>query len=244
MLTIAVCDDHRPFAKKLEEKVKTICAARVPEQVDYQILPAFFSAKELLAALNQQSIDILFLDIEMPVMNGFTVAHQLREQFPNMLLIFVSSYEDRVYSSFSYGPFWFLRKPYINEELPFILQKAISHYLFNIESILFQTKNGETVLHIKEILYFEAEHNYYKIHCVSGITYICRGALTSIENKMKEYHFYRIHSAYLINMMYIQQILPTNMILMKNGIQFPISRPRLASFKKAYSHFIRRRITL
>lgn len=244
MLTIAICDDCQTFAKELEKKLSTICTLQVPEQVDYRILPAFSSAKELLASLDQHPIDILFLDIEMPVMNGFTAAKQLREHFPDMLLIFVSSYEDRVYSSFSYGPFWFLRKDHINEELPSILQQAISNRLFNAESILFQTTDGEVVLHIKEILYFETEHNYYSIYCISGIKYTCRGSLASLEKKMLAYNFYRIHHAYLINMMYITQLLPANMVLMKNNIQIPVSRPRLPAFKKAYSEFIRRRITL
>lgn len=244
MLTIAICDDQQAFANQLQQEITSICAVQLPQQVDYQIVPAFSSGQALLDALTRQTVDILFLDIEMPVMDGFTLANQLREQFPDMLLIFVSAYEDRVYNSFSYSPFWFLRKSHVEQELPVILQKAISRYLSDAESMLFQTKDGETALRLKDILYLEAEHNYYNIHCVSGSTYACRGALSSVEKKLEAYDFCRIHSAYLVNMAQIRQILSTNMVLMKNAAQLPIARPRLAAVKDTYADFIRRRVTL
>lgn len=179
----------------------------------------------------------------MPVMNGFALASQLREQFPDMLLIFVSAYEERVYDSFMYSPFWFIRKDYINQELPIIFQKAITRYLSDSESMVFQTTEGALILALKEILYFESDHNYYKVYCTSGITHKCRGALTTIAEQMQEYTFYHVHASYLVNMAHIQQILPANVILMKNSSEIPISRNKVISFRESYSKYIRRKIT-
>lgn len=244
MLTIAICDDQQLFANKLEKRLEAICTFQLSEQIEYQVLPAFSSAKALLAYLSNHTIDILFLDIQMPVMNGFALASQLREQFPDMLLIFVSSYEERVYDSFAYSPFWFIRKPYLEQELPVIFQKAISRYLSDNESMVFQTKEGALILALKDILYFESDHNYYKIHCTSGITHKCRGALSAIAEQMQKYTFFHVHASYLINMAHIQQILPANVILMKNDTKIPISRHKVISFRESYSKYIQRRITL
>ena len=226
----------------MEQELTTLCASHIAEQMEYRIVPAFSSAKEVLEFLTHDTIDILFLDIEMPEMDGFTLAKQLRETYPEMLLIFVSSYEERVYDSFSYNPFWFLRKSRIKQEIAQVFLKAMDRYLSATETMTFQTKEGEVLLLLKDILYLEAEHNYYKIDCINGASYKCRGALSAVEEALQEHDFYRVHAAYLINMAHVQQIQATNMIVMKDGRQIPVSRHRLVAFKSAYATFTRKRI--
>ena len=118
MLTIAICDDNPQFAKILAKKINSLCAHNLPERVDCQIAPIFGSAENVLQFLQTQAIHILFLDIDMPKINGFKLAEYLCKHYPETIIIFVSSYEEFVYSSFEYCPFRFLRKSHLEQELP------------------------------------------------------------------------------------------------------------------------------
>ena len=113
MITIAVCDDDRLFAAKLKEKIRYLCACRLPERIECHVEEEFCSGSDVLVYLENHPINILFLDIDMPEMSGFTIAEQLNRKYPDTLLLFVSAHEQFVYSSFEYSPFRFLRKSHL-----------------------------------------------------------------------------------------------------------------------------------
>ena len=71
MLTIAVCDDNPRFAHQLAAKLRELCALQLPDRIDCSIAPAFGSGEDVLRYLQDHIINILFLDIDMPEMNGF-----------------------------------------------------------------------------------------------------------------------------------------------------------------------------
>lgn len=241
MLTIAVCDDEQYFANQLEIKLKGLSTSHIPELIEYQVLPAFSSASEVLDYLTQHTINILFLDIDMPGINGFTLAKQLKEKYSDLLLVFVSSHNELVYDAFFYEPVYFLRKSHLEQDLPTVFEKVIERYLNNAQTMLFQTKDDRIVLQLKDILYLESEHNHYNIYCTNGMVYKCRGTLTSMEIKMQRHGFCRVHSAYLINLANIKQYPSLNAVLMSNGKKILISRRKADDFRKAYSTFTRRR---
>lgn len=244
MFTIAVCDDNLPFARALSQKLRHLCAHYVPDRIDCQVAPEFGSADEVLQYLSKFSIDVLFLDINMPQTNGFQLAGILNEKYPDTTIIFVSAHNNLVYKSFEFSPFRFLRKDHLEEELPTAVQKVIEKRITNYEAILFQTTEGEILLRVKDILYFESEKNYYTVHCGSGVVYRCRGTISSVEEITKKYDFFRIHAAYLINeaqVKFIDDIKGT--VQMKDGSVFCISHRKISDFKDCYMEFIHRNLT-
>lgn len=244
MLTIAVCDDNPQFAHILTQKIRHLCAHHLPDRIDCQIAPEFGSADEVLQYLSKFSINILFLDIDMPQTNGFHLAKVLNEKYPDTIIIFVSAYDNFVYKSFEFNPFRFLRKDYLEKELPVTLQKVIEKCTMNSETIIFQTTEGEILLRVKDILYFESEKNYYTVHCASGAVYHCRGTIASIEETTKKYDFFRIRSAYIINEEHVECMDDkTGIVQMKDGLVISISRRKVSDFKNSYMEFIRRRFT-
>ncbi len=70
MLTIAVCDDNIHFARVLISKLRELCATRIPERILCNVVTAFTSAYDVLQYANNNSIDLLFLDIDMPKKTG------------------------------------------------------------------------------------------------------------------------------------------------------------------------------
>ena len=223
--------------------MKKLCAYKIPQRVDCRFAPTFSSAKEVLEYLKDNTIDVLFLDIDMPETNGFKLAEMLCESHPDTIIIFVSSYEEFVYSSFEYCPFRFLRKAHLAQELDITLQKVIEKCILNNETILFDTTDGDLVLRVRDIMFFEGQKNYYIINTVSGAQYKCRGTMESVEDLTSKYDFFRIHSAYVINHEHIESVNSNGYLIMKNKKILNVSKRRMSAFKNAYMQFIRRRIS-
>ena len=242
MLTIGVCDDNPYFAMTLTKKIHELCTYTLPDHIDCKILPAFGSANDVIKYLDNRAINILFLDIDMPDINGFKLAEHICLFHPDTIIIFVSSYEDFVYSSFEYCPFRFLRKAHLNQELPLTFKKIIDKCFFDKEALCFNTTEGEQLLRIKDIVFFEGQKNYFAIRTTSSSIYKCRGTLNSVEELVKQYDFYRVQSSYIINYAHITTF-ENDSITMKTGEIINISRRKSNSFKSEYMKYIRRRIT-
>ena len=80
MLTIAVCDDNPQFANLLTKKIRELCAYHLPDRIDCRITPSFGSSEDVLRYINNHVINIMFLDIDMPKINGFEVLRTMREK--------------------------------------------------------------------------------------------------------------------------------------------------------------------
>ena len=243
MITIAVCDDNIQFARLLRQQLQRLCAYNMPERLDIRIAEPFGSADAVLDFLSENVIDVLFLDIDMPSIGGFELAKTLGDAYPDTVIIFVSSYEEFVYSSFEYCPFCFLRKAHLDKELGVTLRRVIDKCVLNNESLLFDSTDGEVVLRVRDILYFEGQKNYFHIFTVSGKEYKCRGTVKSIEEATRKYDFFRTHSAYVVNFEHIESVSSGGYLIMKNGRHLSISKKRMTAFKDAYMKFIRRRVS-
>lgn len=243
MLTIAVCDDNPQFAVMLAEKLRNLCAFSLPERIDCTVLPEFGTAEEVLQYMSDGSlINILFLDIDMPHTDGFGLAKQLCDKYPETVIVFVSSYENFVFNSFEYNPFRFLRKSHLDAELPATFQKIIEKCVTDNESLIFSTTEGERIIRIRDISYFEGIKNYVYIHCKANISYRYRGTVTEAEQLTSKYDFFRIHSAFIVNKENVDYIDEKNAVVrMNTGDSLCISRRKLNEFKQSYMEFIRKR---
>ncbi len=243
MITIALCDDNTQFACLLRQHLQRLCAYNMPSRIDISIAPAFSCADEVLEYLQSNTIDVLFLDIDMPKVNGFELAKTLCNAYPDTIIIFVSSYEEFVYSSFEYCPFQFLRKAHLDKELEVTLQRVIEKCVLESEALLFDTTDGEVLLRVKDILFFEGQKNYFYIYTSQSRCYKCRGTMKSVDSLTGKYDFFRIHSAYVVNLEHIDNISSRGFLVMKNDKILSISKKRMSDFKNAYMEFIRRRVT-
>lgn len=81
----------------------------------------------------------------------------------------------------------------------------------------FDTVEGDQIIRLKDILFFESCKNYYLIYHAGGQVYKCRGTLSDVEQRMKEFDFYRVHSAYLVNLDHIQAIKSNSKLTVTDG---------------------------
>lgn len=114
-MEIAICDDDELFNEIMSEKLSTVMNKN---QIKYNITP-FFNGSELITALNDplNRFDVVFLDVDMPGVNGENVAQYINSSKASIPVIFVTNHDDFVFSSFKYRPFGFLRKSHVDSEL-------------------------------------------------------------------------------------------------------------------------------
>lgn len=190
----------------------------------------FEDANDALPLLDKQKIDILFLDIDMPHLNGFDFRKRASE-IP--ICIYISSYPEHAVQSFELDTLDFIVKPLKMDRFTKTVRKIQDYMELKEKAQLFESTLGGDVIYIKEghnetkiklhdILYLEALKDYTKIitsnknHCV----------LVSIGNLLKEPHFQsfiRIHRSFAVQKQYIEQKMP-NEILLNNGMLVPIGR--------------------
>ncbi len=240
MITIAICDDNIQFARLLANKIKSICAFKIPERYMCQVAIEMSSSKAVLEYIKENSINILFLDIDMPGENGFQLAEKINRLRPDTLIIFVSSHENFVFNSFEYNPFRFLRKAKLSEELEDALIKAVERHMTDTEVVTIKTDCETVELRVKDILYIRSEKNYYAV-CGVDFEYKCRGTMSQAGALVAKFNFFKINSGCLVNMERIKKFETPNRLVLDNTTLY-ISQRAVKAFKEAYMLFTRKRV--
>lgn len=119
---IMICDDDRAVQKIMQKKIDRFCA---DDQIACQIL-CCDSGEEVLVL--KPTPDILFLDIQMPGRNGMEIAEELRKQHKDVILIFMTALSEYVYEAFDVGAFHYLVKPFQDEKLREVFERALEQY--------------------------------------------------------------------------------------------------------------------
>ncbi|WP_236915399.1 GHKL domain-containing protein [Clostridium sp. Cult2] len=151
MIYIGICDDDKYFLDYVENRIEEVLK---DENTTIKI-NKLTDGMELLKAYNNEDkpFDIIFLDIDMPNIDGIETAEIIRKKDEETILIFLTSMEDEVYKTFKYGPFRFIRKSHIDRELHEALISSLEK--LKDEKHVFKTVYGDLALYISDILYFE-----------------------------------------------------------------------------------------
>ena len=176
-------------------------------------------------------------------MNGFELAAILNQEFPDIIIIFVSAYENYVYSAFKYTPFRFLRKSCLKDELESALLDAIDSLMSKNKTIELNTTEGKFETRLSDIIYFESEKNYLVVHLLGNRIYRFRNTIAGISEQLKDDDFYKIHQSIVINLANIKRISGYSDVIMCNGDTLPISLRNMSGFKKAYMEYTNRRFS-
>ena len=231
-MRIILCDDDTAFTQVFEKRLLTVFKK-------YGITPEIVSAHtgvEALREITRRPTDVLFLDIDMPEKDGFSVAEELSAMPSKPLIIFLSGMEDLVYQSFAFQPFWFLRKTHL-EELPQVTEKMLQ--LLNSRQIHYTvTMNGSsTSIPITEIAYFESQGHYIVVH-YNERSLRFKARMSDIETALSKYFFVRCHVGYLLNCRFVQICSRTSVTLTDRTV-LPVSRAKAEETQTAFMAYMR-----
>lgn len=228
MKTVFICDDEPKILADISDKAKKLLNGAEIE--------GFSKGMELIDRLSEKSCQILLLDIDMPETDGLEIAAKLNEINPKPLLVFVTSHDELVYDSLQYHPFGFVRKGYLDKELPKILADCEKELASREKNFCFYTEGSDVKLPLAEILYFESEGNYLKLITKNG-EYRFRETLSAVENSLSHSGFVRIHKGFLVNQAEVK-ILRADKIELNCGISLPLGRRFADSAKKILMRYM------
>lgn len=225
MISIAVCDDNRPALEKLAAILREICG-RYWEGFEIR---TFESGESLLEAHEKAPFDILFLDIRMPGMDGFSAAERIRRQGGKRVsVIFVTSQEELVYQVFPYAPYAFIRKRsdvLIRKDLEDVIRRLSGEYLQETCLKLETAYHVAEYVRVREIVYLFSERNYVIYQMTKNRRIKVRKAMRECEEELKDLGFLRVHRSFLVNMEHIRSIRrKENGVCLSNGEVLEIGR--------------------
>jgi len=233
-ISVVVVDD--------EEEARNILERQLMSFDDIKIIGKASGADPALDIIMNQSPDILFLDIQMPGKDGFTLVEDLRRYLVNTTVIFVTAYSQYAIHALKVAAFDYLLKPVVFEELKEILYryrtekrmesagKKIDHLIETLNAVnklKFNTRSGYILVAPHNIIYCEADVNYSWLHMGKDRKEIVTVNIGKIEEILADYNFYRVSRSVLINIAYLTEVdrKSRTCLLTKNNESFPIYIP-------------------
>jgi len=209
-----------------------------------EVVGIYHSGATALPAIKATSPQILFLDIEMPQMNGFELLQQLSEI--NFELIFTTSYDQYAIKAIRFSALDYLLKPIDREELKKAVEKVVqrlSHPLSQqieillkklhqpatfINKIALPTMEGLQMVPLDSIISCASEGNYTIVFLKNNKKVIVSRILKEIEEMLEDYPFARVHNSYIVNINEIEKYIKGEggYLIMSDGSSVDVSRSR------------------
>ncbi len=204
-----------------------------------------------LEAIEKYQPDLLFLDVEMPGLNGFEVLRACKDA--SFSIIVTTSYDHYALDAIRHNALDYLLKPIIREDLVEAVEKAmlrkrqkeqsgdktdslmefLHQHLYPGERLALPSPEGLRMLLVKDILYCVADGESTIIHLVNTAAKpsVCR-SLKEVEGLLKNKGFFRVHHSYLVNLNYMDRYIKGDGgdIIMSDGSCIPVSRQRKQEF--------------
>ncbi|MCU0354199.1 MAG: LytTR family DNA-binding domain-containing protein [Cytophagales bacterium] len=243
MLKTVLIDDDQSNLSALSEKLRRHCP-------QVKIIAQCDTAQEGQQAIDSLQPDVVFLDIEMPVMNGFLMLQHLT--YRDFSLIFVTAYDHYAIKAIRNSALDYLVKPVEIEELKAAVAKAEANrqgqsaeqqvrlLLDHLQKkspqrISVPTLEGLRFIAVDDIVYLQASDNYTYIHTADGHKFLVSRTLKDFEDLLPPDTFLRIHHAHIINKSFVEQYIrgEGGQVMMRNRVVLDVSKRKKAEFLKA-----------
>jgi two-component system, LytTR family, response regulator len=196
---------------------------------------------EVLTALDTATADVVFLDIQMPGVDGFEVIRRRTvERMP--AVVFLTAFDQFAIQAFETEALDYLVKPVSEARFAATIKRLLKRLRSDTaapreETIVVATARGATVLHLNEIDWIEAAGNYSQLW-VGTRGYFLRESLQLLESRVQKSGFVRAHRRALVRLEGVRELMRTragaSVAVLESGVRVPVSRRRIASFSAAF----------
>lgn len=232
MMRIAVVEDNKECADRLVEYLN-----RFAEEDDRQFEIVPFRDGMDLIKLYRSNWDIIFMDIEMPLLNGMDAAREIRKSDSVVTIIFVTKMAQYAIHGYEVDAMDFILKPVNYFPFSLKLRKAISHIENRkAEEMVYLPLVGVTKrLPLKDLYYVEMMDHKLLFHTAEGVLSVS-GTLKHWEETLHPFHFARCNNGYLVNLEKVTSFRKDEVIV--GGDALIVSRPRRKEFFGKLSDYI------
>ena len=231
-MRIAVCDDEEKFRNQARDMVDKLAGS-----LDV-VVDAYSDGNQLLAAFDKKPYDVLLLDIEMPVMDGITLAKKLRERSDSIYIVFLTGHVEYALEGYEVNALRYLTKPVQEEKLREVLRFVMDQNTSK-KQLMIKEDGEELLLNIADIIYFEAQNQYVMIYTEDG-EHLIRYNIGDFEEQLKKDGFFRTHRGYLVSLAKVKKLVKNEVIMEgpDGDISVPVSRTNTKSLKEALYAFV------
>lgn len=200
----------------------------------------FPSAESFLFEWEENRVwDALFLDIQMPGINGVELARKIREQDEKVAIVFTTGITDYLQEGYEVAALHYLVKPLDEQKVGICMERIVNGWERNLheEVILVETEEASLRLYEKDIMYIEAFSHDTEVHLKEG-TYRVKEGITSWQKRLSDL-FILCHRSYLVNLLYVARLDKTEVVL-DGGERVPLSRRNQRMVNEAFIRFYSR----
>ena len=231
-MTICYCEDEsaqaKAFAIKIDQWEKNKNTAVRTD--------LFECAEEYLFKAEQNTYDVIFLDISMRGQNGMELARKIREKEKDVILVFVTSDASYVFDGYEVGAYRYLMKPVDEEKLWEILDYARTQKEVEEENYILVKKDSQSVrINLKDIIYIEAQKHYVNLCMENKESINIKTAFTELlqETQEKSDTILLTHRSYAVNIEKVVRIGRTECVLSDSSV-IPVSRSFYKEVNEAF----------
>jgi two-component system, LytTR family, response regulator len=210
---VLIVDDEQPAREKL-----ALFLSMTP---DFEVVAQAKNGVEALECAELYRPDIIFLDIQMPKLDGLSVATNLQDQAA-IKIVFVTGFNQHAIKAFELNALDYLLKPFDKGRLQKTLErlrlqstnthqysmaKLVKDYRNEqeyAEQLMFKTDNAIEIVQVDNIEWVESSGNYVKV-CLINNAFIARQTLNSVQSQLDPKKYLRIHRSYLVNLAMVEQ---------------------------------------
>ena len=189
------------------------------------LIAEYSSAIDTKKGLNNIEVDLIFLDIEMPIVNGFELLDVLKNKTQ---IIFVTGKTEYAFKAFDYDATDYLHKPITNDRFNLGVEKALEYHRLKFENnakdeeyIFIKSNLKKRKVLVSSILWIEALGDYIKL-ITNDENYVILSTMKAFEKEVEQYSFLRIHKSYIVNLNKIKRF--NSKFVEINSENIPLSR--------------------
>ncbi|MEZ4801265.1 MAG: LytTR family DNA-binding domain-containing protein [Gelidibacter sp.] len=214
---------------------------------EIEVINTFSNPEDAIEYLNHNSPDCLFLDIQMPTMDGFQFLEKLNNK--NFAIVITTAYNEFAIKALKHEAIDYLLKPIDSDDLNETIKKIKKHNTkfstsskieealsnfnakFDQKKITINTDGKLIFLNVDDVLFVESDGNYSTIVTKDGQKLLITKKLKEVNDILPEHYFFRIHNSYIINLNKIKEFIKNEgYVVMESNHKIPVARQRKSDF--------------
>lgn len=231
MLHIAICDDEKEFVTHLTRLLEQY-SAESGEEIK---VTAYYDGLDLIEKYDA-TIDLIFLDIQMRLVNGLEAAKRIRQMDENVGLIFLTTLTQYGLEGYKYQATNYIIKPIKYVRLKAEMNQWLKRYKKNDSpSLVISNSSGKYKVFLKSLRYVETFDRNLLLHTEQE-NIVCYKNMKEMERELNDKGFARCHTSYIVNLSYVKGIHKLELELI-SGEKLPISQPRRKEFTERLTEY-------
>lgn len=213
---IAVVEDEKKEFERLREMIETFASENRGMDFEFSYFP---SGRSFLSQYRTQW-NLIFLDIQMPGLNGMELAKAIRKKDEKVMLVFITNMAQYAIKGYDVQAYDFILKPLDYTSFSMKFERICNNLKHNFfEAYICLAFGGaKRQVKVSEITYIEVINHNLVVHLLDG-EYKIRGTMTDMEKRLSQYHFVRCNACYLVNLKYVRELRGDYVVVDKSDLR-------------------------